>query len=181
MKKMFIAALMCALSISVFAGNSQHLTFNGISLANSFAQFTASLKKSGMKDYGEKDGVNYFVGKFNDFKGCDVGVIGNEEGSVERIVVIFPDQTNWTKLSKQYFDIKNYLESIYGNPVNSTEVFKHSYAKKTKASDLMEGLMYDQCDYHSVFASGSDLVSVEICHNGAENSFVRLCYYENED
>lgn len=181
MKKIFALAIICIISLASFAGNSSHLSFNGVSMANSLAQFSASLKKSGMKDYGQNDGVNRFVGKVCDYKGCEVGVVGGEDGNVERIVVMFPDQTSWNKLAKNYFDLKNYLTEMYGNPINCAEQFKYSYANKTKASEHMEGLKFDQCDYHAVFASGADLVSVEICHNGLENCFVRVCYYDNTD
>lgn len=179
MKKFIAITIACILSAVAFAGNSSHLSFNGVSMANSLAQFSASLKKAGMKDFGQADGVSRFVGKVNEHKGCDVGVVADENDNVKRVVVIFPDLTSWNKLAKEYFEIKENLTAMYGNPVNHAEEFKHSYAKKTKASDLLEGLMFDQCDYHSVFASGSDLVSVEICHNGVENCFVRLCYYNN--
>lgn len=177
MKKIFLAIVATILSISAFS-QSGHLTFKGIQIDGTLNQFVSNMKSAGFFSAGQKDGTVVLKGDFAGYKGCYiiVSTLRNKD-LVSRIVVMFPECSNWSILDGNYSKLKEMLTTKYGEPSESVEEFQNSYAGRNDDFKMHE-LKMDRCHYQTIFQTDKGYILLRLMHDNYGKCYVLLAYYD---
>ena len=94
MNKLLLVFLLLAIIFTSFSqtksDTSRHLTFKGVPIDGTLADYILKMKKSGFTHKGTKDGVAVLEGDFASYKKCIVGVSTlKQKDLVSKIVVFF--------------------------------------------------------------------------------------------
>lgn len=176
MKKLFITLIFTTLLSPIFA-QSEHLTFKGIPIDGSLAEFSKQLIQKGFHHVGTEDGTAAFVGEFAAYKNCTIGVISSKGTNVvSKVGVIFPKCDTWSKLYSNYSNLKEMLTIKYGEPTESTEEFQ-SYREPTDDNSKMLEVKQDRCRYTTSWVTEKGTIELEISNQDFA-CFVVLHYWD---
>lgn len=182
MKKVLIAL---SLSLTVFvsfaqtnADSSKHLTFKGVALNGTLDQYVSKMKQNGFKYLGTEEGVAMLQGDFASYKNCYVGVSTlKQKDLVYKIGVLFPEKDTWSRLSGNYFDLKQMLTEKYGKPSEVVEKFDRDSEPRDDDSKMYE-VKFDRCKYYSIWKMDKGEIQLSIDHNSVTSCFVKLAYFD---
>ena len=124
MRKLFSSLFLTMIALASFAqvksDSSKHLSFKGVPIDGTLADYVLKMKKNGFTHKGTKDGIAILEGDFASYKNCIVGVSTlKQKDLVSKIAVMFPDRETWSSLSSNYFNLKDLLTEKYGKPSES--------------------------------------------------------------
>lgn len=181
MKKIFSAFFFAATILTSFAqtklDSSKHLTFKGVPIDGTLADYVVKMKKAGFTHKGTKDGIAVLEGDFASYKSCIVGVSTlKQKDLVSKIAVIFPDRETWSSLSSNYFNLKELLTEKYGKPSESVEEFQ-SYTPDDDGSKLTQ-VQLGACKYYTTYDTEKGTIQLAIKHDGVTRCFVMLAYFD---
>jgi hypothetical protein len=181
MKKIFSALVFTLTVLTCFAqvksDTSKHLSFKGVPIDGTLADYILKMKKSGFVQKSLKDGVVILEGDFASYKSCIVGVSTlKQKDLVSKIVVIFPDRETWSSLSSNYFNLKDLLTEKYGKQSESVEEFQSS-TPDDDGSKLTE-VELGACKYYTTYETEKGTIQLTIEHDGVTRCFVKLAYFD---
>jgi len=161
-----------------FAQTSEHLSFKSVPLNGTLDEYLSKMKKSGFSHLTTEDGIAVLKGDFASYKDCTVGVsILIQSDLVYKIAVIFPDKDTLSRLSTNYFDLKQMLTEKYGKPSDIVEKFD-GYSQPKDDSSKMYEVKFDRCKYYSIWEIDKGEIELSIEHNNVTSCFVKLAYFE---
>ena len=103
---------------------SPHMTFKGIPIDGTLESFSQKLVEKGYTKVGSNSQMAAFSGTFAGFEGCTIAVNSvPTKYLVAMVIVMFPEQTQWLVLERQYVYLKDMLTEKYGKAAKSTEQF----------------------------------------------------------
>jgi len=163
-----------------FAQKSEHLSFKGVPIDGTLNEYVSKMKLSGFTHLGTENGMALLNGDFAGYKDCHVGVSTlKQKDLVYRIGVLFPEQDTWSRLSANYFDLKNMLTEKYGNPYEEVEKFDvQSFQLPLNDNDKMHEVKMDNCKYYSIWQTDKGEIQLSIDHNNVTSCFVKLAYFD---
>jgi hypothetical protein len=181
MNKLLLVFLFVATFFTSFSqaksDTSKHLTFKGVPIDGTLADYILKMKKSGFTHKGTKDGVAILEGDFASYKSCIVGVSTlKQKDLVSKIVVLFPDRETWSALSSNYFNLKELLTEKYGKPSESVEEFQ-SYTPDEDGSKLTQ-VQLGACKYYTTYETEKGSIQLTIEHDGITRCFIKLAYFD---
>src|SRR5687767_15739458 len=185
MKKALLALF---LSLTVFvcfaqtnADSSKHLTFKGVPIDGTLNEYVSKMKQNGFKHLSTEDGVAILQGDFAGYKNCNVGVsILKQKDLVYKIGVLFPEKDTWSKLSGNYFDLKQMLTEKYGKPSEEVEKFDRHSEPRDDNSRMYE-VQFDRCKYYSIWDTDKGKIHLSVEHNSVTSCFVKLSYFDKSN
>jgi hypothetical protein len=181
MKKIF-STLFLIVTISNASGqigsdSSKHLTFKGIPIDGTLAEYVAKMKRNGFTLKSTEDGIAILIGDFASYKKCLVGVSTlRQKNLVNKIAVIFPGHDIWSSLLTNYLSLKELLTEKYGSPSECVEKFQ-SYTPEDDGSKLLQ-VKLGACEYYAIYETGKGTIQLSIEHDGITGCFVKLAYFD---
>lgn len=181
MKKVFFSLLFVVIVTNSFAqlkqDTSKHLTFKGVPIDGTLAEYVSKMKKSGFTHKGTKNGISILEGDFASYKNCIIGVSTlKQKDLVSKIAVIFPDRENWSSLSSNYFNLKELLTEKYGEPSESEEEFQ-SHTPDDDGSKMIQ-VQLGACKYYTTYETEKGSIQLTIEHDSVTRCFVKLAYFD---
>lgn len=158
MRRLVIVALLFLASVNLIA--QEHLSFKGIPIQGSMAEFCQRLKTKGLKQIGYEEKVTFFTGDFTG-RNATIAVTASDDGkNVYGVVVIFDSSEEWNTLVDTYSYYKDLYIRKYDYPSISKE--------KNPAHDdsniaLMAEVYQGTVEYYSVWevTGGKIQLSIE--------------------
>jgi len=156
-----------------FAQTSQHLSFKGVPIDATLNDYVYKMKQSGFTHLGTEKGMAILNGDFTGYKNCHVGVSTlKQKDLVYKIGVVFSEQETWSRLSTNYFDLKQMLTEKYGEPSEVVEKFDgHSQPNDDNAK--MYEVKFDRSKYYSVWKTDKGLSQLSKDQNGVIRTFIK--------
>ena len=174
----FAALLFTTVIYSQSADSSKHLTFKGVPLDGTLAQYVSKMKQNGFRHVSTEDGMAMLQGDFAGYKGCYVGVSTlKQKDLVHKIGVLFPEKDTWSTLSGNYFDLKQMLTEKYGKPSDEVEKFD-TYSEPRDDGSKMYEVQFDHCKYYSIWETDKGQIKLSIDHKSVSSCFVKLAYFD---
>ena len=177
MKKIFFILAMLLSSINLMA--QEHLSFKGIPIEGSMAEFCQKLKTKGLTSIGRDGNTALFTGDFTGRK-TTIAVAATDDGkNVFGVVVLFDASEEWNTLVNTYEYYKNLYIRKYGEPTLSQE-------KNPARSDSNTALMAEVHQGTVVWGSawkvaGGDIeLSIEKS-SGVYEGMVRILYRDSQN
>lgn len=182
MKRLLSSLFFTIIVLNSFAqvkpDSSKHLSFKGIPINGTLADYVSNMKKSGFTHKGTKDGVAILEGEFASYKSCIVGVSTlKQKDLVSKIAVMFPDRETWSSLSSNYFNLKELLSEKYGSPSESVEEFQSTTPDDDGSKMILAEL--GSCKYYTTYETEKGTIQLSIEHDGGKTRcFVKLAYFD---
>jgi hypothetical protein len=180
MKKNILTTIILLFTFVSFAQSqtSEHLTFKGVPIDGTLAQYVSKMKQNGFIHSGTEDGTAILNGDFAGYKNCTVGVFTlNQNDLVFKIGVVFPEKETWSTLSGNYFDLKQMLSEKYGEPSDVVEKFDRYSQPKDDNSKMFE-VQFDRCKYYSIYETEKGTIQLSIEHQSVTSCFIKLAYFD---
>ena len=178
MKTIILTVTLALTTILTIAQTSEHLSFKGVPIDGTLAEYISKMKKNGFTHLGTEDGMAILNGDFAGYKDCHVGVSTlNQKDLVYKIGVLFPGQDTWSSLSTNYFSLKQMLTDKYGKPSDVVEKFD-GLSKPNDDNDRMYEVKFDRCKYYTLWETDKGEIQLSIGHNGVISCFVKLLYFD---
>lgn len=172
MKKILASLVLFVFSLNMVA--QEHMQFMGLPIDGSLDVFTSKLKAKGFKKKSSFESSITLWGKFaNEIVELTVLASPRTE-TVCKIIVLFPKQSDWTDLKKDYLAKKNLYKSKYLFD-SSYEFFKSPYDEGDGYEE--RAVRQDCCRYFSFFKELDGGIVVEI----AKTFQVKVSYEDNEN
>ena len=178
MKTFFLTLTFALTTMLTFGQTSDHLTFKGVPINGTLDEYVSKMKQNGFTHLGTEDGMAILNGDFAGYKDCHVGVSTlKQKDLVYKIGVLFPEKDTWSRLSTNYFDLKEMLTEKYGKPSDVIEKFD-SYSQPRDDEDRMYKVKFDNCKYSSIWQTDKGEIQLSIDHNSVTSCFVKLAYFD---
>ncbi len=178
MKTIFGALFFALTTTLAFAQSSDHLSFKGVPIDGTLDEYVSKMKQNGLTHIQTEDGTALLSGDFAGYKDCIVGVsILKEKDLVYKIGVLFPEKDTWSRLSTNYFDLKQMLTEKYGKPTEVVEKFD-TYSQPRDDGSKMIQVQLDHCKYNSFWQTDRGEIQLSIDHNRVTSCFVKLVYFD---
>jgi hypothetical protein len=173
---LFFTIVFCSLFAQVKSDSSKHLSFKGVPINGTLAEYVSKMKKNGFTHKLTKDGIALLEGEFASYKNCSVGVSTlKQKDLVNKIVVLFPERNTWSSLSSNYFNLKDLLTEKYGTPSESVEEFSTSV--DDDGSKMIQAEI-GACNYHTTYITDKGTIQLKIEHDGALRCYISLAYFD---
>lgn len=164
--KHLVLIILAALSVASYA-QSEHLTFKGVPIDGTLAEYTEKMQEKGFEYLYSDNGITILQGDFAGYKNCQIGVSTLDNMDlVSTIAVIFQSYESWSLLHNNYTNLKEMLSQKYGKPAIVVEEFQSSYPPRDDRAKMHEVVM-DRCKYYSIFEI--DLGFIELSINKSNN------------
>jgi len=161
-----------------FAQTSEHLSFKGVPIDGTLDEYVTKMKQNGFSHLGTENGMAILNGDFAGYKDCHVGVSTlKQKDLVYKIGVLFPEQDTWSRLSTNYFELKQMLTEKYGKPSEVVEKFD-TYSQPRDDNSRMHEVGMDRCKYYSIWQTDKGEIQLSIEHESVMKHFVRLAYFD---
>lgn len=178
MKTMILTVTFTTLTLLAFAQTSEHLSFKGVPIDGTLNEYVAKMKQAGFQHMGTENGTAIMTGDFAGYKDCLVGVSTlQQKDLVYQIGVLFPEKDTWSRLSTNYFDLKEMLTEKYGNPSDVVEKFD-GYSQPKDDNKRMYEVQFDRCKYYSIWQTDKGEIQLSIDHESVTRCFVKLVYID---
>lgn len=179
MKIKLFTTLIILLTFTSFAQGqtSEHLDFKDVPINGTLDQYIAKMEKNGFKLVRTKDEIAILNGDFAGYKNCNIKVSTLKgKNLVYKIAVLFPERNSWSKLSKNYFSLKNLLTIKYGKPTDVVEKFIPYQPSDNRVK--LAKVKFDNCKYHSIWKTPKGEIQLLIDRDKVFSCFVKLAYYD---
>ncbi len=164
--KHLVLIILAALSVAAYA-QSEHLTFKGVPIDGTLAEYTEKMQEKGFEYLYSDNGVTILQGDFAGYKNCQIGVSTLDNMDlVSTIAVIFQSYESWSLLHNNYTNLKEMLSQKYGKPTIVVEEFQSSYPIRNDRERMLQVIL-DKCKYYSIFEI--DLGFIELSINKSNN------------
>lgn len=178
MKTFFLTLTFALTTMLTFAQTSEHLSFKGVPIDGTLDEYVSKMKQNGFTHLGTEDGTAILNGDFAGYKDCHVGVSTlKQKDLVYKIGVLFPEKDTWSRLSTNYFDLKQMLTEKYGKPSDVVEKFD-GYSQPKDDDDRMYKVKFDNCKYYSFWQTDKGEIQLSIDHSSVTSCFVKLAYFD---
>lgn len=178
MKSLFLTVTFVLTYVFSYAQAPKHLTFKGIPIDGKLNDYVLKMKENGFKHIGTEDGTAILNGEFAGFKYCNVVITAlKQKDLVYKVGVLFPSLDTWSRLSGNYFELKQMLTEKYGKPSEIEERFDGSVQPNDDNLRIMK-VKYDQCKYYSIWKTDKGEIQLSIDHIDTDNCFVKLNYFD---
>jgi len=178
MKHIQLLILLLVLTGTSLAQENKHLTFKGIPIDGTIENFVKQLKTKGFEHIMTERGVAVLVGDFASFKQCTVAVSSQQPNNlVQGVAVIFNEKDTWSRLSGDYFYLKEMLTEKYGEPTEVKEEFDSSFPPSDDGQ-RMHMVLFDNCKYKSTYQTSLGKIVLTIDHQDVLSAFVGLGYVD---
>lgn len=178
MKTFFLTLTFVLTTILTFAQTSEHLSFKGVPIDGTLNDYVSQMRQNGFTHLGTEDGTAILNGDFAGYKDCHVGVSTlKQKDLVYKIGVLFPEKDTWSRLSTNYFDLKEMLTEKYGKPSDVVEKFD-GYSQPKDDNSRMYEVQFDRCKYYSIWQTDKGEIQLSIDHNSVTSCFVKLLYVD---
>lgn len=178
MKTIFMTLIFGLTTILTFAQTSEHLSFKGVPIDGTLDVYVSKMKQNGFTHLGTEEGMAILNGDFAGYKDCHVGVSTlKQKDLVYKIGVLFPEQNTWSRLSTNYFDLKQMLTEKYGKPSDVVEKFD-SYSQPKDDNAKIHEVQFDRCKFYSIWQTDKGEIQLSIDHNSVTSCFVKLIYFD---
>jgi hypothetical protein len=178
MKTIFWALVFALKTTLTLAQTSEHLSFKGVPIDGTLDEYVSKMKQNGFTHIQTEDGTALLSGEFAGYKDCIVGVsILKQQDLVYKIGVLFPEKDTWSRLSTNYFDLKQMLTEKYTKPTEVVEKFD-TYSQPIDDGSKMTQVQLDRCKYYSVWQTDKGEIQLSIDHNSVTSCFVKLAYFD---
>ena len=162
--KHLVLIILAALSVAAYA-QSEHLTFKGVPIDGTLAEYTEKMQEKGFHYLYSENGLTILQGDFAGYKNCQIGVSTLDNMDlVSTIAVIFTTHDTWGNLYGNYANLKEMLSEKYGRPSMVVEEFQSSYVDDDSRKMYEVGM--DRCKYYSIFKT--KLGTIELSINKAD-------------
>jgi hypothetical protein len=180
MRTLFLSFLAVIMAMSTFAQTSEHMSFKGVPIDGTLNEYVAKMKQSGFQYLGAEDGTAILNGDFAGYKNCHIGVSTLKKiDLVHKIGVIFPNHETWSKLSSNYYDLKQMLTVKYGSPNDEAELFDvKPYQLPLDDNMKMHQVGMDNCKFYTVWKTDKGDIELSIDHSGFTSCFVKVVYFD---
>jgi len=181
MKTTFFILVFTVIAMTSFAqlksDSSKHLTFKGVPINGTLAEYVLKMKKNGFIHKGTKDDIAILEGDFASYNKCIVGVSTIKQMDlVSKIAVLFPDLDTWSSLSSNYYDLKELLTEKYGKSSESVEKFQ-SYTPEDDGSKIIQ-VKLGACKYYTNYETEKGTIQLSIEHESVTRCFIKLVYFD---
>jgi len=178
MKTFFLTLIFTLTTTLTFAQTSEHLSFKGVPIDGTLDEYVSKMKQNGFTHIQTEDGTAILNGDFAGYKDCYVGVSTlKKKDLVHKIAVIFPGKDTWSRLSGNYFDLKEMLTEKYGKPTDIVEKFD-GYSQPRDDNSRMHEVGMDRCKYYSIWETDKGEIQLSIEHESLIKYYVRLGYFD---
>ncbi len=162
--KHLVLIILAALSVAAYA-QSEHLTFKGVPIDGTLAEYTEKMQEKGFHYLYSENGLTILQGDFAGYKNCQIAVSTLDNMDlVSTIAVIFTTHDTWGNLYGNYANLKEMLSEKYGRPSMVVEKFQSSYVDDDSRKMYEVGM--DRCKYYSIFKT--KLGTIELSINKAD-------------
>jgi hypothetical protein len=177
MKTIFFI-LFFGLTTLIIAQPSPHLSFKGVPIDGTLTEFVSKMKQSDFTHLGTEEGLAILKGDFAGYKNCQVGVSTlKQKDLVYKIGVLFPEADTWSKLSENYFELKQKLTEKYGKPSECIEKFE-GHSQPQDDSKKIYDVKFDRCKYYTIWQTDKGEIQLSIDHISVSSCFVKLLYFD---
>lgn len=178
METKFLTSIVALTTMLTFAQTSEHLLFKGVPIDGTLNEFVSKMKETGFTHLGTKNGTAILSGDFAGYQDCSVVVSTlKQKDLVYKIGVLFPKQDTWSRLSANYFNLKQMLTEKYGEPSYIVEKFD-GYSQPSDDNDKMYEVRRDRCKYYTIWQTEKGKIQLSIDHNDVSSCFVKLAYFD---
>lgn len=178
MKTLFLTMIFAFNVLLSIGQTSDHLLFKGIPIDGTLDEFVSKMKQKNFKHLGTSNGMAILNGEFAGYSDCHIGVSTLiQTDLVYSVAVIFPVKDTWSKLSSNYFDLKNMLIEKYGQPTDVVEVFESKIQPDDDYRKMHE-VNFDRCKYYSTWQTNNGTIRLSINHKGYNDCFVTIAYFD---
>ena len=178
MKKLMVFIIALISVFSAYAQNSSgHMTFKGIPIDGSLADFTVKMKQKGFSYVATRDGAAMFSGEFASYKGCKIDAESLQKTCVVSMVTVaFPTCATWSQLYDNYKELKGMLTKKYDTPAQC----KQNFQGLNPTDDFLkfQRVKLDNCKYISRWETAKGSIELKIDHAGVSSCFVSLSYWD---
>jgi hypothetical protein len=166
--------------VLTFAQTSAHLSFKNVPIDGTLEEYVSKMKQNGFSHLQTEDGTAYLNGDFAGYKNCHVGVSTlKQKDLVHKIAVVFPEKDTWSRLSTNYFELKQMISEKYGKPSDEVEKFDvSSYAQPKDDNAKLYEVKFDRCKYYTIWQTEKGEIQLSIDHNDVTSCFVKLIYLD---
>ncbi len=180
MKINFLTLLFTLITVLTFAQTSEHLSFKGVPIDGKLVEYVSKMKQNSFTHLQTENGTAILTGDFAGYKDCYVGVSTlKQKDLVYKIAVVFSEKDTWSKLSTNYFELKQMLTEKYGEPSDVVEKFDvESYAQPRDDEDRFYNVKSDNCKYYSVWKNDIGEIQLSIEHDSRRSCFINLAYFD---
>ena len=175
MKKINLLITTLLLSLSVFAQG--HLTFKGLEINGSLAEFSAQLSSMGYTLFYTNDSgdAKVFKGPFAGYDDCKIFVLATPKTkTVWKVAVNFPEQKSWSTLKSMYNNYKVSLTNKYGDPASDYHFFSKPYYEGDGYE--FQALRNEKCFYTAMFENDLGDILIEIDDKDYNSGQVCISY-----
>ena len=176
MKKLFFTLILILFTMNLMA--QEHLSFKGIPIEGSIAEFCKKLEAKGFTSLGNEDNIEMFTGDFTG-REASVAVASTDDGkNVFSVIVFFEPSDEWNSLVSTYNYYKDLYIRKYGKPAKSKE-------KNPSYSDSNGLLMWELYQGTVVWGSlwkvtGGD-IEISIEKSGIDQGMVMIRYRDAQN
>lgn len=177
MRIIFTVVCFCFSSIFLNGQSAEHLKFKGVPIDGTLDQFVLKMKAAGLQHMKSEDGIAYLKGEFAGYQNCHIGVASLLPKDItHKVIIIFPENSNWDGLHSNYIMIKKLLIEKYGNPTLNEEKFD-SYSEPSDDRMRFIYVQMEKCQYYSIWNTENGNIQLSI-ENGENICFVNLVYFD---
>lgn len=178
MKTFYLTFTFVLTTMLTYAQTSEHLSFKGVPIGGTLNEYVSKMEQNGFTHLGTEDGMAILNGDFAGYKNCHVVVSTiKQKDLVYKIGVLFPDQDTWSRLSTNYFGLKQMLTEKYGEPFDVVEKFD-GYSQPNDDNERMYEVKFDRCKYYSIWQTEKGEIQLSIDHTSVTSCFVKLAYFD---
>lgn len=171
-----VISLLCV-STFVSAQQTPHLTFKGVPICGSLKEFSNRMVAKGLTLVGSsKEGV-VFSGSFATYSRCSiVATVVPPSNEVTNVLVLFPNNKEWSDLESNYFSIKSMLQEKYGDPKECVQEFDGGVPKDD--SSKMLAVRLDKLKCQTIYEIEGGSIALMITKGPADEPVVVLNYHD---
>lgn len=175
MKK--ILSIVAAVMVSVNIAAEGHLTFKGVEIDGSKAQFSRELVKQDYTILSETGDGIVLIGPFAGLEDCIVAAsITPKEKLVCSVGVFLPEQYKWILLKSMYNDFKDALTEKYGEPY--AEINRFDYPFEEGDGYEMLALYSNSCIYAARYITELGTIDIIIKKAGRDKGQIIISYID---
>jgi hypothetical protein len=177
MRKLVIVALLLLASVNLIA--QEHLSFKGIPIQGSMAEFCQKLKTKGLKQIGYEEKVALFTGDFTG-RNATIAVTASADGkNVYGVVVLFDSSEEWNTLVDTY----DYYKDLYTRKYNTPSMTREKNPAHSDSNiALMAEVDQGTVEYYCVWEVAGDKIQLSIEKSaGVYEGMVLIRYQDTQN
>ena len=175
--KYFAVIVLLCIATLVSAQQTPHLTFKGVPICGTLKEFSNKMVAKGLTIVGSaKEGV-VFSGSFATYSRCSIiATLVPPSNEVTNVLVMFPNNEEWSDLESNYFSIKSMLQEKYGESKECVEEFDGGVPKDDYSK--MMAVRFDKLKCQTIYEIEGGSIALAITKGPAGEPVVVLNYHD---